>query len=117
MGGKTRNIAIQLVLLQCYKTSCTFFVARFSVPLGDVRQDDLQRRFLGQHSVATLLRRCFECYNIVPTLQRCVALKIVVANHRTIKGDVTQEDLQRRFSMQHSVVTLLRNCFEWLQHC
>ena len=34
MGGKTRNIAIQLVLQQCYKTSCTFFVARFSVPLG-----------------------------------------------------------------------------------
>ena len=33
MGGKTRNIAIQLVLQQCCKTSCTFFVARFSVPL------------------------------------------------------------------------------------
>ena len=27
-GGKTRNIAIQLVLQQC----CTFFVARFSLP-------------------------------------------------------------------------------------
>ena len=34
MGGKTRNIAIQLVLQQCCRTSCTFFVARFSVPLG-----------------------------------------------------------------------------------
>ena len=33
VGGKTRNIAIQLVLQQSYKTSCTFFVARFSVPL------------------------------------------------------------------------------------
>ena len=32
MGGKTHNIAIQLVLQQCCKTSCTFFVARFSVP-------------------------------------------------------------------------------------
>ena len=32
IGGKTRNIAIQLVLQQCCKTSCTFFVARFSVP-------------------------------------------------------------------------------------
>ena len=31
-GCKTRNIAIQPVLQQCYKTSCTFFVARFSVP-------------------------------------------------------------------------------------
>ena len=33
VGGKTCNIAIQLVLQQCYKTSCTFFVARFSIPL------------------------------------------------------------------------------------
>ena len=33
MGGKTRNIAIQLVLQQCCKKSCTFFVVRFSVPL------------------------------------------------------------------------------------
>jgi len=33
MGGKARNIAIQLVLQQCCKKSCTFFVARISVPL------------------------------------------------------------------------------------
>ena len=26
MGGKTRNIAIQLVLQQCCKTSCTFLL-------------------------------------------------------------------------------------------
>ena len=32
VGGKTRNIAIQLVLQQCCKTSCMIFVARFSVP-------------------------------------------------------------------------------------
>ena len=32
VGGKTRNNAIQRVLQQCYKKSCTFFVARFSVP-------------------------------------------------------------------------------------
>ena len=36
VGGKTRNIAIELVLQQCCKTSCTFFVARFSVPLRKV---------------------------------------------------------------------------------
>ena len=29
-GGKTRNIAIQLVWQQCCKTSCKFFVARFT---------------------------------------------------------------------------------------
>ena len=33
LGGKTRNIAIQLVLPQCWKTSCTFLVTRFSAPL------------------------------------------------------------------------------------
>ena len=32
VGGKTRNIAIQLVLQQCCKTSCMFFVARFCIP-------------------------------------------------------------------------------------
>ena len=38
VGGKTRNIAIQLVFQQCCKTSCTFFFARFSVPLGAHQQ-------------------------------------------------------------------------------
>ena len=33
VGGKTRNIAIQLVLQQCCNSGCTFFVARFSAPL------------------------------------------------------------------------------------
>ena len=33
VDGKTRNIAIKLVSQQRCKTSCTFFVARFSVPL------------------------------------------------------------------------------------
>ena len=31
-------------------------------------------------------------------------------------GDVTRDDSQRRFLAQHSVATLLRQCFEWLQH-
>ena len=33
VGGKTCNIAFQLVLQHCCKTNCMFFVARFSVPL------------------------------------------------------------------------------------
>ena len=33
------------------------------------------------------------------------------------KGDVTRDDSQRRFFAQHSVATLLRHYFEWLQHC
>ena len=44
---------------------------------------DSQRRFLAQHSFATLLRHCFEWLQIVPTLQQFVALKIVVEN-RTV---------------------------------
>ena len=32
VGGKSRNIAIQLVLQIFCKTYCTLFVARFSVP-------------------------------------------------------------------------------------
>ena len=34
-----------------------------------------------------------------------------------LKGDVPQDDSQRRFLAQHRVATLLRHCFEWLQHC
>ena len=33
MGGKTRNIATQLGLQQCCKTSCTFLVAHFTAAL------------------------------------------------------------------------------------
>ena len=31
--------------------------------------------------------------------------------------DVTRDVSQRRFLAQHSVATLLRHCFGWLQHC
>ena len=34
-----------------------------------------------------------------------------------LQGDVTRDDSQRRFLAQQSVATLLRHCFEWLQHC
>ena len=33
LGGKSHNIAIQLVLQQCCKTSCRFFAAHFYTPL------------------------------------------------------------------------------------
>ena len=33
MDCKTRNITIQLILLQCCKTAWMFFAARFSVPV------------------------------------------------------------------------------------
>ena len=33
VGGETRSVSIQLVLQQCCKTNCTFFAARFAVPL------------------------------------------------------------------------------------
>ena len=41
-----------------------------------------------------------------------------------LKGNVPQDDSQRRFLAQHRVATLFRmvatlfqHCFEWLQHC
>ena len=51
--------------------------------------------------------------------EKCAArtklLAVIVAF--AAEGDVTRDDSQRRFLSQHSVVTLLRHCFEWLQHC
>ena len=47
VGGKMRNIAIQLVLRQCCKTSCTFFAARFSVPLDGTKEFILERTLGG----------------------------------------------------------------------
>ena len=38
-----------------------------------------------------------------------IALKLML--HRT------PDDSQRRFLAHYSVATLLRHCFEWLQHC
>ena len=31
--------------------------------------------------------------------------------------DVTRNDSQQQFLVLHSIATLLRHCFEWLQHC
>ena len=40
-----------------------------------------------------------------------------VQTDATCKGDVTRDDSQRRLLAHHSVATLLRHCFDWLQHC
>ena len=32
------------------------------------------------------------------------------------EGDLERDDSQRRFLVQHSGATLLRHCFDWLQH-
>ena len=39
------------------------------------------------------------------------------ARPSSLVKDVTRIDSQRRFLAQHSVATLLRYCFQWLQHC
>ena len=50
----------------------------FCMAKGDVTREDPLRRFLVQHSVVTLMQHCCDIvsnsYNIVPTLQRCVAI-------------------------------------------
>ena len=49
-----------------------------------------------------------------PTLYREGLINI---NRKLDKGDVTWDDLRRRFLAQHIISTLLRHCFEWWQHC
>ena len=56
-------------------TIILFEITFLQVPKGDVERDDWQRRFLAQHSIATVT-----LFRMVTALQRCVVLKIVVAN-------------------------------------
>ena len=51
-----------------------------SLHKGGVTRHDSQRRLLWQHSIATLVRHCFEWLQHCSSIARCVALKIVVAN-------------------------------------
>ena len=60
------------------ETSKNFLVTREVMLYETIRNDDFKR------NTCTALQHCYDIvsnnYNIVPTLQRCVALKIVVAN-------------------------------------
>ena len=52
---------------------------------GDVTRHNLQRRFLGQQSVATLLRHCFERLKRYSSIANCIlpersSLRIVPCN-------------------------------------
>ena len=63
MGGKTRNIAIQLVLQQCCKTSCTFLLPVLPHPKKRRRRRRRQRerqksRRKSQRSFPRPLRLC-----------------------------------------------------------
>ena len=56
------------------KKKCGREHVRQSLHKGDVTRDDSQRRFLAQHIVVTIRNK------VETMLQRCTALKIVVAN-------------------------------------
>ena len=43
----------------------------------DVTRDDSQRRFLAQHSVATLLRHCFEWLHHCPNIEALCCANVV----------------------------------------
>ena len=45
------------------------------------------------------------------------ALLISMFPQSRSNSDITRDDSQRRFLAQDSVGSLLRHCFEWLQHC
>ena len=62
-----------------YIDSCLSFSTTETATKGDITRDDLRRRFLVQYNVATLLRHS-NSRKVDATLQRCVALKTVVAN-------------------------------------
>ena len=69
-NGKCRRISLELVSCEAhsnFERSRKRISSSLVYVLHKVTQDDSQRRFLAQQSVATLLRHCFECYNIVPT--------------------------------------------------
>ena len=70
------------------------------------------------------------CPNLYLTCKICIREKLwfkytsllseaffLVEQKSQYKGDVTRDDSQRRFLEQHILATLLRHCFEWLQHC
>ena len=70
---------------------------RFREPKGDVTRDDSQRRFLAQHSVATLEQCCYhskQCRNNVATL--CCA-----RNRRCESSTVTSPLTELQSLMYH----------------
>ena len=65
-----------------------------------IRNDD----FLAQHSVATLLRRCFEwLQHQVPALQRCAAL---IKNRHFANRNITFKPLQHSTLNERSEIKI-----------
>ena len=61
-----------------------------------------------------------ELANVSPRQTQTTCLGFVTPTHpcRVCLVPPCQDDSQRRFLVQHSITTtLLRHCFEWLQHC
>ena len=65
MGGKTRNIAIQLGLQQCCKTSCTLFVARFIAALVLFCVVSLVFKLLFSSRTIKILDLCFSVSSFI----------------------------------------------------
>ena len=94
---------------------------RFYVRKGDVTRDDSQQRFLAQHSLATLVRHCFEysSYNIVSTLQGhprdCGFMSVKVMLQETIRNN----DFEPKTALQHwcDIVSDSYNIVSTLQGC
>ena len=70
MGGKTSNIAFHFVLQECCKTSCTFFLVLFPVPLDMIIANE-ESSFT---SYATRARGIIVSYFIFP-LERALKIK------------------------------------------
>ena len=64
------------------------------------------------------IKRAWNLTSVWLKLSRSHTMSHHVTPCTGFKGDVTRDDSQGRFLAQRSVATtLLRHCFEWLQHC
>ena len=65
----------------------------------------------------TTKKNCLLCLLSLALVFSSLACRLLSLFPLILKGDVTRDDLQRRFLTQHIIATLLRHCFEWLHHC
>ena len=84
---------------------------------GDIKRDDSQRRFLAQHSFATLLQHCFEwqqhCSNIATLFcaknRRCESSRVTLTQAFTVSvtlllGPHISSSLQKLFNYKEKRV-------------
>ena len=119
----TNTIECEVLLsFEIFCFICVYHFYQLTETIQLLAEDILERR-----QETTRLHRClcklagkvtnvfFRLYELQSTL--CKKDICRTGTKCLSSDDVTRDDSQRRFVAQHSVATLLRHCFEWLQHC